>query len=171
MGVSRAGVIIDFAGNAAPDGALVCDGSEVSKTTYAALFAAIGTAWDTTNGAATPAAGNFRLPPQANGSGERSYMRPKGHAGESVGDSITNDNKQHNHTATTNSTGSHSHTTVWKYHNNVQGGGSLTGVKGGGSTHYSAYAGTHSHALTTAENSSGVAAKPDGFVCLRCIWT
>ena len=38
-----AGMIYMFAGSVAPQGYLVCDGSEVSRTTYAALFAAIGT--------------------------------------------------------------------------------------------------------------------------------
>lgn len=57
-------------GTAAPTGFLVCDGSEVDKTTFAALFAVIGTTWDTTGGAAAPAVGNFRLPPQElNGKG------------------------------------------------------------------------------------------------------
>ena len=35
------GTILDFAGSTAPTGYLVCDGSAVSRTTYAALFAAL----------------------------------------------------------------------------------------------------------------------------------
>ena len=66
--VMPAGLIFPYAGNTAPAGFLECDGSEVSKTTYAALYAAIEDTYATqTNpltGAVygTPAAGNFRLP-------------------------------------------------------------------------------------------------------------
>lgn len=58
-----AGTMIEFAGTVAPTGYLVMDGSELSETTYANLFAAIGTAWNTTGGVGAPVAGNFRLPP------------------------------------------------------------------------------------------------------------
>ena len=51
------GTVIDFAGNSVPDGYLECDGSAVSRTTYAKLFAAIGTAWGAGNGSTT-----FNLP-------------------------------------------------------------------------------------------------------------
>ena len=39
------GIVLPFAGAAAPAGWLMCDGSAVSRTTYAALFAAIGVAY------------------------------------------------------------------------------------------------------------------------------
>ena len=40
-----AGTILPFGGASAPSGWLLCDGSAVSRTTYAALFANISTAW------------------------------------------------------------------------------------------------------------------------------
>ena len=43
-------------------GWLPCDGRAVSTTTYAALFAKIGTAFNTQGGQSAPAAGNFRVP-------------------------------------------------------------------------------------------------------------
>ena len=52
------GAIIDFAGPNAPAGWLVCDGRLVSRTTYAALFAVIGTYWGAGDGSTT-----FGLPP------------------------------------------------------------------------------------------------------------
>jgi microcystin-dependent protein len=52
------GAIIDFGGPQAPIGWLVCDGRLISRTTYAALFAAIGTAWGAGDGSTT-----FALPP------------------------------------------------------------------------------------------------------------
>lgn len=51
------GFIDEYAGSAAPSGWLVCDGSAVSRTTYAALFAAIGTIWGAGDGSTT-----FNLP-------------------------------------------------------------------------------------------------------------
>lgn len=60
----RAGVMFDFAGNAAPVGSLSCDGQELDQATYPELYLAIGDLWSTTGGASAPAAGNFRLPPQ-----------------------------------------------------------------------------------------------------------
>ena len=55
------GVIQDFAGPIAniPNGFLLCDGSVVSRSTYANLFAAIGTLWNTGGESGSV----FRLPP------------------------------------------------------------------------------------------------------------
>jgi microcystin-dependent protein len=52
------GFIGDFAGAAAPSGWRLCDGSVVSQTTLALLFAVIGTTYNTGG----EGAGNFRLP-------------------------------------------------------------------------------------------------------------
>jgi microcystin-dependent protein len=47
------GTMLDFAGGAAPSGYLLCDGSAVSRTTYALLFGAIATAWGAGDGVTT----------------------------------------------------------------------------------------------------------------------
>lgn len=52
-----AGTIISFAGNSAPAGFLICNGAAVSRTTYAKLFAAIGTIYGAGDGSST-----FNLP-------------------------------------------------------------------------------------------------------------
>lgn len=52
-----AGVVFTFAGNTAPSSYLICDGSAVSRTTYAALFNAIGIAHGQGDGSTT-----FNLP-------------------------------------------------------------------------------------------------------------
>jgi len=52
-----AGVVTAYAGATAPTGWLVCDGSAVSRTTYAKLFTAISTAWGVGDGSLT-----FNLP-------------------------------------------------------------------------------------------------------------
>lgn len=51
------GEVTAFAGSSAPTGWLLCDGSAVSRTTYAALFAIIGTTYGAGNGSTT-----FNLP-------------------------------------------------------------------------------------------------------------
>jgi len=62
------GTVLPFAGSSAPSGWLLCDGAERSQTTYAALFAVLGTTYNTqfneiTGGNwAAPAGGNFRVP-------------------------------------------------------------------------------------------------------------
>ncbi len=47
------GAAMDFYGSSAPTGWLFCDGSAVSRTTYAALFTAIGTTYGSGNGSTT----------------------------------------------------------------------------------------------------------------------
>jgi microcystin-dependent protein len=47
------GVVNPYAGNSAPDGWLLCDGLAVSRTTYADLFAVIGTTFGVGDGATT----------------------------------------------------------------------------------------------------------------------
>lgn len=52
-----AGTMVSFAGKSIPKGWLLCNGANVSRTTYAALFSAIGTTWGAGNGSTT-----FTLP-------------------------------------------------------------------------------------------------------------
>jgi microcystin-dependent protein len=57
-GGTPTGTILAYASNGTlPDGYLSCDGSSVSRTTYADLFDAIGTTWGSGNGSTT-----FNLP-------------------------------------------------------------------------------------------------------------
>jgi microcystin-dependent protein len=56
-GLIPTGLVSPFAGSAAPTGWLLCDGSAVSRETYAALFAAIGTSYGTGDGSTS-----FNLP-------------------------------------------------------------------------------------------------------------
>lgn len=56
-GGAPAGTINQFAGSSAPAGYMVCDGSAVSRSTYADLFAVIGTTYGAGDGSTT-----FNLP-------------------------------------------------------------------------------------------------------------
>lgn len=55
--VMPTGCVVDYAGSSAPAGWLFCDGSAVSRTNYAALFAAISTTFGAGDGSTT-----FNLP-------------------------------------------------------------------------------------------------------------
>ena len=56
-GFNPTGTIIAFAGNTLPDGYLLCDGSQVSRTTYKKLFDVIGVTYGEGDGSTT-----FTLP-------------------------------------------------------------------------------------------------------------
>lgn len=58
-----AGVILPYGGVSAPSGFLICDGSAVSRTTYANLYAVIGTRYGAGNGSTT-----FNVPKLNDGS-------------------------------------------------------------------------------------------------------
>ena len=45
VGFCPPGVILPFGGATAPDGWLLCNGDAISRTVYAALYAAVGIAW------------------------------------------------------------------------------------------------------------------------------
>lgn len=49
----EAGIIMPFAGTVEPQGCLFCDGAAVSRTTYATLFAVIGTTYGAGDGETT----------------------------------------------------------------------------------------------------------------------
>lgn len=106
-GVIPSGMIAPFAMNSAPSGWIACDGAAVSRTTYAALFAAIGTTWGAGNGSTT-----FNVPELTS-----RYLRHRGGAyGGSVGDRQSPQNLTHAHTfsgTTGGQSASHTHGFSW----------------------------------------------------------
>lgn len=99
--VNPAGVISMFGGSSAPTGWLLCDGTAVSRTTYAALFSAIGTTYGVGNGSTT-----FNLP---NLTGRVPVGRDAGQAEFDVlGE--TGGAKTHTLSATESGVPAHSHT-------------------------------------------------------------
>ena len=101
------GTVHLFATTTAPTGYLECDGSAVSRTTYADLFTIIGTTWGAGDGSST-----FNLP-DLRGEFVRGWDNGKGtDSGRSFATSQTDQNKSHNHTATSTVTDpGHFHTT------------------------------------------------------------
>jgi len=74
-GESPTGSIMAFGGSSAPSGWFLCDGSEYSQTTYATLYAVLGSTWNT--GGET--AGYFRVPD----------LRGRGPIGSGTGSGLT----------------------------------------------------------------------------------
>ncbi|MCK9344736.1 MAG: phage tail protein [Candidatus Pacebacteria bacterium] len=88
------GSVASFAGSVAPSGYLICDGTAVSRTTYASLFAVIGTTYGAGNGSTT-----FNLP-DLRGEFIRGLDKGRGiDAGRALGSWQADLLKSHTHTA------------------------------------------------------------------------
>jgi microcystin-dependent protein len=106
------GSLMMYIMNTAPAGWLLCDGRDVSRSTYAALFSVIGTTYgsgDNTN--------TFNLPDTrgraviGNGTGPTLTARSLGQSGGAETHTLdTTQIPSHSHTGTTVTSGSHSHT-------------------------------------------------------------
>ena len=98
------GAVFCIAVASVPSGYLECNGAAVSRTTYAALFAVIGTQYGSTNST------NFKVP-DLRGEFVRGFDNGRGvDSGRSVASSQSAQNQSHNHSASATSTaGAHSH--------------------------------------------------------------
>jgi microcystin-dependent protein len=120
------GAVMDFAMATAPTGWLACDGQAVSRTTYAALFAAVGTTWGVGDGSTT-----FNVPPIQNYF--RRHRNVAGLAG-AVGTLQNPSNLTHTHAVSSVTTGTES-----VGHTHTQQGSFNSGLESGPHTHlYSA---------------------------------
>jgi microcystin-dependent protein len=77
--IMPAGAVVPYAGASAPTGFLLCNGAAVSRTTYAALFAAIGTAFGAGDGSST-----FNVPDMTNRFAAGAGTTPVGGVGGSA---------------------------------------------------------------------------------------
>jgi microcystin-dependent protein len=159
-----AGIIMAFAGTAAPTGFLACEGQAVSQTTYAALYAAIGATWNTGG----EGAGNFRLPDLrgmfVRGTGTNATGSSSGAVGPSVGTYAADTYLNHSHAITDPG---HSHGAYY-----------LTNAAGGGATNASSSSGptNPTTAVTTGitvntSTTGGTETKPKNYGVLYIIKT
>ena len=97
---SLVGQVATFARISAPLGWLPCDGREVSRTTYSALFSAIGTLYGAGDGTTT-----FNVPDCRN-----EFFRGWTGNTDVVGTKFSDTYAAHNHTASSSGAGAHGHT-------------------------------------------------------------
>lgn len=168
------GAMTDYAGYTEPDGWLFCDGRTLQASTYAALFAAIGTTFGSAG------AGTFNLPDARNrariglgnmggtssGRVTTATASPNGNTIGATGGSerhtiTTNEMPAHSHTGTTASAGGHNHSVSAP--SVGTGGSDIAGAKwtARSSTNYgpvavtSSTAGNHTHSVTINNTGNG----------------
>lgn len=158
------GSVVPFAGASAPAGWLACDGSEVPRSQYPALFAAIGTAYGEGDGSTTFSLPNLlgRVPVGA-GSPDGHVDFDLGHTGGEVEVALAVENlPAHKHSASTSSTGAHNHslyikqdaskgTTAQRVYPSAEGGGEWKWSSAVQET------GAHTHTITVGNTGGGAA--------------
>lgn len=103
------GSVLPFGGGTAPDGYLICDGSAVDRTEYAALFDVVGTNFGPGNGVDT-----FNLPDMrgrvAVGKAASGTFNTINNSGGAETHALTvNEIPSHSHTGSTSTNGNHTH--------------------------------------------------------------
>jgi len=162
-----AGIISAFGGTSAPTGWLICDGSAISRTGYAALFAAIGTAYGYGDNSTT-----FNIPdlrgqflrgvtgassndPDAS---TRTAMNTGGNTGNAVGSVQASQFTSHNHSGATGGPSSiaHYHTYPTDGDNGSQNNNRAANGNGTGGTHTNTVSaavdqglGSHTHTISS----------------------
>ena len=148
------GMVTAFAMSSIPSGWLACDGSAVSRTTYANLFGIIATTWGAGDGTTT-----FNVPDLRG-----AFLRGTGTAGVSsdyvgptnVGDYQDDQNAEHNHSASSSSSlsissdGNHRHS----FQMGTGSGPHPLHAQDGRSTGYTNYGGSHAHGGSVSTSTS-----------------
>ena len=178
------GTVIFYAADTAPTGYLKANGAVISRTTYADLFAAIGTTFGAGDGSTT-----FGLP-DLRGEFIRGWDDGRGvDSGRAFGSAQSSDNLSHTHTGNADSNGAHTHFVVSTTGVPAANSSNVTstnyvsrGATTGGTDYTYALratpnvanagltdsAGAHTHSLTI--NSSGAPeSRPRNIALLACI--
>ena len=146
VGLVPAGVVLPYAAAAAPTGWLLCDGSAVSRTTYAALFSAIGTTYGSGDGSTTfnlPSAGDRVIAGKGStkttlgGTGGATTQTPSG----TVGNTTLSTNEMPSHT---HNSGSFNPSVSGSFNGtfHINNGGNNINVQ------YTGGSGSHNHSLS-----------------------
>ena len=150
-----AGTVSQYAGSTAPGGYLLCDGTAVSRGTYATLFAAIGVAYGNGDGSTT-----FNLP-------NLKGKLPVGYdASQTEFNSLNKTGGEKSHTMTTGEMPNHSHTGVANAAANILPARYVAGSLNGGGSGWTMLTGDsavgnagnyHDHTITIDSTGSGTA--------------
>lgn len=145
-----------FGSTNVPSGWLRCDGAAVSRTTYGALFAVIGTDWGDGDGSTTFNLPDLRgrVPIGAGDGGALLTNRTLGQTGGAETHTLTEaEMPSHNHIGTTSTDGNHTH--------NISGATELAAgnfIETAGAADFRALstqaAGNHNHTFTTSTKGS-----------------
>ena len=164
-----------------PSGYKECNGEAVSRSTFSVLFAVIGTQYGAGDGSST-----FNLP-DLRGEFVRGFDNGKGtDNGRSIGSSQSDQNKQHNHSATSSVTDpGHRHLPQSQSANSQQtnghgvaindnvignyGGGSGTGLGPIGNRHFLQNTTTSITVATTTANDGGNESRPRSIAMMYII--
>lgn len=159
------GTIITFASATAPTGYLKANGALLSRTTYSALFAAIGTTFGIGDGSTT-----FALP-DLRGYFPRGWDDGRGIDTSRVFGSLQADGYlNHSHTASETSAGAHTHT----FSTLTVSGANIPYSTGADymntSVQTTSSSGAHTHTITVAASTTGaIETRPKNIALLYCI--
>ena len=164
-----AGAIQGFMRTTAPSGWLVCDGSAVSRTTYATLFGIIDEWFGNGDGVTTfnlPDLRGYFLRGWDNTAGNDPDAasrtdRGDGTGGDVIGSQQADEVKDHDHGGSTSTDGAHTHAGGFS----ASGNDYLEGTPGG-STANTGSSGSHSH---TISGNGGSESRPININVLYCI--
>ena len=161
LGDIPVGAQIPFGGGSVPNGWLLCDGSAVSRTTYADLFAVIGTSYGAGDGSKT-----FNLPDKrgrvsvGKNSSDTDFATIGKDGGAKTVKLETTHMPSHTHTGTTSENGSHTHSYNgwWTFQQGYYDGAiARTRQSDAAQTDPFNAAGNHTHTFTTAATGGGTA--------------
>lgn len=147
------GTLFSFAGSTVPTGYLACDGSAVSRATYATLFLAIGIAWGSGDGSTT-----FNIP----NLNRRTLVGSGGSGTATLANSVGSTGGEETHTQTTAEMPVHNHTITDPGHTHSlnYGGGAGTPYVAGVNVFGSAASGgvvSNTTGITINNSGSGTA--------------
>lgn len=157
-----AGAVMPFAMNSAPAGWLAANGSTVSRATYAALFAAVGTTYGAGDGSTT-----FALPDLRGYFVRGAGTNDDGTAAGSFAAKQAGAFASHTHTASTSSAGAHSHTYGAQPSVSFPNTGTVPNPRAGDQLSTSV-AGAHTHTVTV-DATGGAETRPANIALLYCI--
>ena len=155
IGAAPVGQVVAWSGNTSslPTGYLLCDGSAVSRSTYAPLFAVVGTTHGAGDGSST-----FNLPDlrdkfvlgASNSTGDTTYpgVSPGATGGSADATLVSHSHTINNHThSVSGTTGNDSHSHTIQSSTSIGGGSRVTSQNDTGNT-ASTSSDTHSHSFS-----------------------